>query len=224
MPARLSAFVIWALVAAGLVFWAYRLFVLPMPLPANVQAVAESPGAAGDLSRMLGAAPAPQSAAPTVVAESSRFKLLGVLAPVSANGAAGQSKAGVALIAIDGKPARAYAVGSQLDSSTVLQSISRRTASLGPEKGATSVVLELPKPPAPTTGTLPKATADGEPARAVAPMPPAMPLPAPTQPQVAPAPLHPAAVPQALPADEPTQADEPATPRRRRSVGAPASL
>lgn len=218
MPARLSAFVIWALVAAGLVFWGYRLLARPMALPANVQTVAESLGAAGDLARMLGAAAAPQTVAPEPVAESNRFRLLGVLAPVAANGAAGQSMAGVALIAVDGKPARAYAVGSRLDSTTVLQSISRRSASLGPEQGATSVVLELPTLPPPATGTLPRAVADGEPARAVAPMPLPAPPPAPTT-QVLPQ-----AAPLAQPADEPAQGDERPTPRRRRGSSAPASL
>ena len=231
MPARLSAFVIWALVAAGLVFWGYRLLARPMALPANVQTVAESPGAAGDLVRMLGAAPAPQVVAAAPVVESNRFRLFGVLAPVAANGVAGRSTAGVALIAVDGKPARAYAVGSQLDSNTVLQSISRRSASLGPEQGATSVVLELPPPSLPTTGTLPRAAVDGETARAITPaplpaqMPAQTPTPTPTPtpmrtptapPPVAPTQVLPQAAPLAQPAEDPTQAEEPTTPRRRR--------
>jgi general secretion pathway protein C len=239
MPARLSAFVIWALVAAGLMFWGYRLLARPMALPANVQTVAQSPGAAGDLGRMLGAAPAPQSAAVAPVAESSRFRLYGVLAPVAAIGVAGQSTAGVALIAIEGKPARAYKVGSRLDSNTVLQSISRRSASLGPEQGATSVVLELPTPPVPTTGALPRAVADGEPARAIVPAPssappaappappvaaPTPPIAVPTPPPAGPAQVQPQAAPPVQPADEPVQGDEPATPRRRRAASSPASL
>ena len=231
MPARLSAFVIWALVAAGLVFWGYRLLARPMALPVNVQTVAESPGATGDLARMLGAAPAPQTVTSAPVAESNRFKLFGVLAPVAANGVAGQSTAGVALIAVDGKPARAYAVGAQLDGNTVLQSISRRSASLGPEQGATSVVLELPTPPLPTTGTLPMAVAGGEPAQVpaptpVQPSPAAPPIPAPLPPTLPPAmptPVQPQAAPQANPGAEPAQGEEPATPRRRRGP-TPASL
>ena len=107
MPARLSAFVIWALVAAGLVFWGYRIFARPIALPVKVQTVADGPGAAGDLSRMFGAAPAPQSVEAEPAVQSSRFRLLGVLAPVSANGVAGRSKAGIARIAMDGKAARA---------------------------------------------------------------------------------------------------------------------
>ena len=224
MPARLSAFVIWALVAAGLVFWGYRLLARPMALPANVQTVAESPGAAGDLTRMLGAAPAPQTVTSAPVAESNRFKLFGVLAPVAANGVAGQSTAGVALIAVDGKPARAYAVGSQLDSNTVLQSISRRSASLGPEQGATSLVLELPTPPLPATGTLPVAVAGAEPAQAPTPTPAPPPATSPPMQAAVPPPLPPAAstqvqpqaAPQANPGTEPAQGEEPTTPRRRR--------
>jgi general secretion pathway protein C len=235
MPARLSAFVIWALVAAGLVFWAYRLLARPLALPGNVQTVAESPGAAGDLARMLGAAPAPQTATPTPVAESSRFKLYGVLAPVVATGVTRQSTAGVALIAVDGKPARAYAVGAQLDGNTVLQSISRRSASLGPEQGATSVVLELPTPPLPATGTLPMAVAGGEPAPGSAPTPVPLPLATPPNAATAPPTLQPATptqlqpppvpqvAPQAPPADESVQDEAPGASRRRRGP-TPASL
>ena len=112
MPARLSAFVIWALVAAGLVFWGYRLLgAADGACPPTCRPSPRALALRGDLTRLLGAAPAPQSVAPAPVAESSRFRLLGVLAPVAASGAAGQSTAGVALIAVDGKPARAYAVG-----------------------------------------------------------------------------------------------------------------
>jgi general secretion pathway protein C len=222
MPARLSAFVIWALVAAGLVFWAYRLFAQPMTLPANVQTVAESAGAISDLSRMLGAAPVPTSVAIAPVAESSRFRLLGVLAPVPAKGVAGQSSAGVALIAVDGKPARAYKVGASLDRSTVLQSISRRSASLGPEQGATTVVLELAAPPVATTGTLPRAVAEGEATPPIVPTAPSVTLPA--GPPAAATPVQPQVAPQVQPAEEPAQGGEPVTPRRRRGSGPSTSL
>ena len=82
---------------------------------------------------------------------------------------------GVALIAVDGKPAKAYAVGSRLDGELVLQAVSLRTASIGTAQGAMAVTLELPPLPPPATGTLPLA---GTPipqltAAPVAPMPPA---------------------------------------------------
>ena len=62
---------------------------------------------------------------------------------------------GVALIAVDGKPAKAFAVGARLDNDLVLQAVSLRTASIGPAQGAASVKLEIPPLPAPATGTLP---------------------------------------------------------------------
>ena len=78
MLARLSAFVVWALVAGAIVFWGLRLFVSPTPAPANAVAVVDTAAAGGDLSRLFGVTQAavPDSPPP----ESSRFRLLGVLA------------------------------------------------------------------------------------------------------------------------------------------------
>lgn len=178
MPARLSAFVIWALVAAGLMFWGYRLFAKPAPAPANLHTVGESPGARGDFTRLLGAAPVAVSAAPVPVVESNRFRLLGVLAPVPASDPAKASTGGVALIAVDGKPARPFAVGARLEGEMVLQGVSRRSASIGVAQGPASLVLELPPPAAPATGSLPRATADGTvPARPLPPVQATMPPP-----------------------------------------------
>lgn len=164
MQARLSAFLIWALVAAGVAFWALRLMVRPAPLPAHVQAVDARVIAGGDFVRMFGAAPVVDRVAPTPVAESSRFKLLGVLAPVAHEGSNIHSQIGVALIAVDGKPAKPYAIGAPLDADLILQAVSRRSVSIGPVGGAANVVLELPPPAPPATGTLPVATPQFAPA------------------------------------------------------------
>ena len=216
MPARLSAFVIWALVAAGLVFWGYRLWASPLSAPAHVQAVAEGGAMRGDLSRLLGVAAAPVNVAAVPVAESSRFRLFGVLAPMPANNnAAKVSTAGVALIAVDGKPARPFAVGARLDAELVLQSISRRSASIGPAQGGPSVVLELPPPAAPATGNLARAVADGDAPRAMAPIPQTGPPP--MLPQV----QRPSPPPQ--PAEDADEEDEPVTPQRRAGPANPAS-
>jgi general secretion pathway protein C len=172
MFARLSAFVIWSLVAATAVFWALRLAARPPALPSYAVAVGNSVAVRGDLSRLFGA---PQRA--TVLAQASpeapsRFKLVGVMAPRehALQAEAGQ---GVALIAVDGKPAKPYTVGARLDSDLVLQSVGLRTASIGPAQGARSMLLELPALAAPNTGVLP--TMGG------APVPPAAmrPTPAP---------------------------------------------
>ena len=108
MSSRLLSLLIWAAVAAAAVYWGLRLWVRPLPVPAQaVVAVSQLP-ASGDLTRLLGAAP-PQPAPnePVAVADS-RFRLLGVVAP-----RAGQAS-GLALVSVDGKPARAVAVGREL--------------------------------------------------------------------------------------------------------------
>lgn len=149
MLARLSAFVIWALVAATAVFWGLRLFVTAPTAPPSAIAVGDAAAARVDLSRLLGAAPVAPVA---VVAEvNSRFRLLGIMAPLSA--VAGKPH-GLALIAIDGKLARAYRVGAALDGEWVLQSVSLRSATIGPAGGASTLKLDLPALPTAATGTL----------------------------------------------------------------------
>lgn len=155
MMARLSAFVIWALVAAALVFWGMRLVVKAEPVPLNAAVVGESTSARGDLSRLFGTEPVTQVAA--APAASTRFRLLGVMA---AKAAPEGMTPGVALISIDGKPARAFTAGARIEDQLVLQNVSLRTASIGVDKGPTSFVLELPALPPPATGTLPRATMD----------------------------------------------------------------
>ena len=154
MPARLSAFVIWALVAATAVFWGLRLLVRAPAAPAYTVAVGDASAARGDLTRLLGAAPVN---APTAVAApetSSRFRLLGIMAPRYSIGTAPAAH-GVALIAVDGKMPKAYAVGSHLDADLVLKSVSLRAVSISSTQGATAITLELPPLAAAATGTLP---------------------------------------------------------------------
>jgi general secretion pathway protein C len=149
MLARLSAFVIWAVVAGAAMFWGLRLLVWPPPSPPNVVAVSEAGGVRGDLSRLLGAEAAPAAAA--VAPESSRFRLLGVMA----GKAVGDGRTpGVALISIDGKPPRTFGAGARIDSELTLQSLGLRTASIGPAQGPAAFVLEIPPLPAAATGTL----------------------------------------------------------------------
>lgn len=181
MLARLTAFVVWALVAATAVFWGLRMLVRPQPAPAYAVAVGESVAMRGDLSRLLGATAvaAADKAAPTPEL-ASRFKLLGVMAGKQRDGS------GFALIAVDAKPARAYPVGARVDGELVLQAVSLRTASIGPSQGSPALTLEVPVLPAPTTGTLP-AAGDGVRYGAAAVPPPAV-SPAPA-PMVAPAPM-----------------------------------
>lgn len=161
MPARLSAFVIWILVAFAAAFWGLRLLSNPSPVPSHALAVSAAGGARGDLTRLLGAEPVATAAAESPA--SSRFKLLGVMAAQQRGEAARSDEGapGFALISIDGKPARAYAAGASVEDRLVLKSVSLRSASLGPPDGAASIVLEVPRLPAPNTGSLPPIRMDG---------------------------------------------------------------
>jgi general secretion pathway protein C len=153
MFARLASFVIWSLVAAATVFWALRFGVQGPQVPSYAIPVDRSAPAQTDLARMFGTSTVVASSA-TRPETPSRFRLLGVMAPKSK--ALGPSASyGLALIAVDGKPAKAFTVGARLDDGLVLQSVGLRTASLGPAAGGRTVLLELPVLPAPATGVLP---------------------------------------------------------------------
>lgn len=153
MLARITAFVVWALVAAVAVFWGLRLFVRAQPAPPFTVSVGDTGTPRADLGRLLGVTPreaaAPAAAAPELA---SRFKLLGVMA------ARPPATSGFATIAVDSRPARTYAVGAALDGDLVLQSVSLRTAAIGPRQGTPALTLEIPLLPAAATGTLPPAS------------------------------------------------------------------
>ena len=156
MLARLSAFVIWALVAATAVFWGLRLFVRAPAAPAYTVPVGDVAAVRGDLTRLLGTAPVTAPSATAAPEASARFRLLGIVAPKYPGDEAARTGQGVALMAIDGKMPKAYAVGAQLDNDLVLQSVSLRTVSIASStRGAPTITLQLPPPAAAATGTLP---------------------------------------------------------------------
>jgi len=167
MLARWWTFGVWALVAGSALFWGLRLFVQAPAAPRETVVAQASAGVRSDLTRLFGAdAPPPVVAEAPQAAPDARFQLIGVVSP------RGQSagREGLALIAVDGKPARAYRVGSAVTGDTVLQSVGQRGATLGPRGGAGQVALELAPLPAAATGTLPSIGGDGDAA------PPALPL------------------------------------------------
>jgi general secretion pathway protein C len=152
MKERLVAFAIWAAVAASAVFWGLRLGTSSPVAPAHTVAVAAAAAPRGDLTRLFGAAPVRENAAVVVSPLASRFRLLGVAAPRQ-----GGDRNGLALIAVDGKPARSYAVGAPIDGDMVLQAVHARGARLGAMGASAQVMLELPALPPAATGTLPAA-------------------------------------------------------------------
>jgi len=154
MSARWWTFIVWALAAASALAWGLKLFVQPPPAPPQALVVGATGPARGDLTRLLGAdaAPVAATAAPEPVADA-RFQLVGVVSPRSPQAA----REGLALIAVDGKPPRAYRVGAVVDGSHVLQGVEARGATLGPRDGEPAVALKLPPPIPAATGVLPPA-------------------------------------------------------------------
>jgi len=169
MLARLSAFIIWALVAATAVFWGLRLFVRSPSAPAYAVAVGDAGAMRGDLARLLGTAPVALVAAAAAPEASSRFRLLGIVAPKNAGANGVGASNGVALIAVDGKMPKAFAVGSRLDGDLVLQSVSLRTASIASGQGTPPITLELPRAAPAATGTLPSSATGGMPGGVITP-------------------------------------------------------
>ncbi len=140
MKARLLAFVIWAAVAASAVFWLLRLWASSPAAPPYTVPVATATPPRGNLDSVFGAPKAASpTAAPVEPALASRFKLLGVAAPRE-----GGDTTGLALIAVDGKPARGFKVGTVIEGDLVLQSVHPRGAALGTKGAAPAVSLELP--------------------------------------------------------------------------------
>lgn len=202
------AFLTWAAVAATGVFWALRLFVPGEPTPVSGLAATRPAAPAADLSRLLGAAPAPptQGAAAAPAASDARFKLIGVVAQTQGPG--------IALLSIDGKPARAFRAGAPVDGDWVLQQVGPLSATLGPAGGSPTLTLSLPPPPGaargvPSSGgaaatTAPPQAPGGAARLSNQPLPPTAPLPGTPDP-----------APAAAPADAEPGASAPALPEGR---------
>ncbi len=137
-----ATFVLWALVAGSAVYWALK-FTARGGAAAAVPVAAHT-GAPADpvaVARLLGASPTAAGQAPAVSA-ASRFALVGVVASSTHQGAA--------LIAVDGKPAKPFRIGTAVDDRLILQSVESRRAVLAESPSGPAVVtLELPLPKKP---------------------------------------------------------------------------
>ncbi len=138
MTSRLLSLLIWAAVAAAAVYWGLRLFVRALPVPAQAVVASAALPAGADLTRLLGAPPLQPPREAALLVADSRFRLLGVVAP-----RAGQAS-GLALVSVDGKPARALAVGRELEPGLRLLTVSQRQAAFGVTRGAPTLTLSLP--------------------------------------------------------------------------------
>ena len=131
-----STVLVWAAVAYSAVGWWLR----DAPVSADASPLVASPTPASDtlqspsVARALGAQATTAPAPPT---QASRFQLMGVL---NAEGGAG-----VALISVDGKPAKPYAVGKAVADGLWVQSTQAKRVSLGASAdGPSTLSLELP--------------------------------------------------------------------------------
>lgn len=135
---RLLTLLVWALVAASVAQWSLRWGSNAGGAVVNRVAVAPAAGTptldSAALARLLGSVGG-ATAAPAAAA---RLQLTGVVA-------ATPSGRGAALIAADGKPARAYPVGAKVEEGLYLVAVGPRQAQLGGSaSGPTSMTLELP--------------------------------------------------------------------------------
>ncbi len=161
MSARWWTGGVWALAAASGLYWGLQVFVKPPVAPAYTQTAAATPALRGDLSRLLGndpPPPAPEAALAEPIADE-RFQLIGVVSPPSRQAA----REGVALIAVDGKPAKAFRVGAVVEGDNVLQTVAARGVTLGPRNGPALVALNLPPPAPAATGMLPSMGSEMQP-------------------------------------------------------------
>lgn len=148
MTARLSAFLVWGLLACCSGYWLLQLFARPLATPDQAHTVSEQGPLRSDLSRLLGVTPA--EAAPEAAPVQGRFELLGVVAPKSE--AARRAGEGVALIAVDGQP-RTVRVGAPVEGGLSLLSVEASSATLGGE-GQARLTLQIAPRAAPATGQL----------------------------------------------------------------------
>ncbi len=153
MLSRFFALLIWAAVALSVAFWGLRWFGQSMSVPPGTASATMDNSLRGDVSKLLSgpAQPVDDVAAPAQQAAlAGRLQLLGVVAPRQEGG-----RAGVALLVLDGKPARAYRLGQVVDGELVVQTISQRQVQIGAQGGPAAVSLDMPLMPAAATGSLP---------------------------------------------------------------------
>lgn len=132
---RIVALLVVALIVASASFWVQRWRQDTRPLVEPMAAGKLTRPDSQAIARLLGSTG--PAAPPQAPGTASRFVLTGVLAS--------RSGSGVALIAVDGKPARIFHVGAMVTDAMVLRSVGARHANLSStDRGDVSFTLELP--------------------------------------------------------------------------------
>ena len=138
---RIVTLAVWVLAALSATWWSLK-FIGARSSPLSVTTLG-APAAGSDpadLAKVFGPPMAPVVAAvpgaPKAADPGTRFVLVGVVAD--------KASIGVALIAVDGKAARPYRVGSPVEDSYTLKSVAARSAVLAPSSQAdAALMLEL---------------------------------------------------------------------------------
>jgi len=136
-PARLAAFILAGAAAASAVYWGLQ--VQGVQLQAPLVSVDGAPAASVDpvaVARALGATArvVSEPAVDVGMAVRARLVLTGIVAT--------RKGAGAALIAVDGKPAKPFAVGTTVVDSWVLRAVQARSVTVS--QGGADVALEMP--------------------------------------------------------------------------------
>lgn len=149
MGFKLLTFLVWLAVGGSAVAWAVPWIgrgqaVTPVP---EASATAHESDAEADWGPLLmGHSDVAPAALPGL--QASRFQLVGVAGPLRA------SQQGVALLSIDGKPARAFRPGQAIDESLAVLEITANVVKIGLRGQAPAIVLQAPALPPPATGVL----------------------------------------------------------------------
>ena len=160
--ARLLTLLVWGLATGSATYWALK-HLQSDNGPATVATIAPplAQASPADMQRVLGrnaVAPVVAAAAPPRPADpAARFALLGVVAD--------RGNSGVALLSIDGKAARPYRVGTEVEDGLKLVKVAAREATLEGGKGGQSFTLELPRAGRPPGETRPTPLAAASAAR-----------------------------------------------------------
>ena len=133
---RIVTLVLAALVVLSVSFWVLKMMQGASTTAAPTTLAAATPSDPKALARALGGGISPTTQAEPALSASNL-----ILQGVIAHG----TQRGVALIAVNGKPAKPFVVGAAVDADWVLQSLSTRSATLKNAAGtAGERVLELP--------------------------------------------------------------------------------
>jgi general secretion pathway protein C len=143
-------------VAVGVAAWALRKDTPAGNEPASTNTVSAAGPMGNSIAPVVATQVSPAAPSASPAPSSDRFTLAGVMAAgVSANG-----REGVALIAVDGQPARAFRVGETVERDIVVLEVSARGAVLGTRGGGPAMALEVSLAPAPTAGMTTAPAAD----------------------------------------------------------------